>query len=455
MVVILALSAGRYAWGLYGDRVWAREMARYPEAAKLVAAVSSPEWVRPEEDAATDLVGAAKRIDADPRGNWILNDMDALEPLDEEQLVLAAGLLRRLDGVWAKLDDAERKTGANWHVEVDFDRSLSKVASITPFLRLAARYYHQSGDDRRAFGCVRRILRLADVAGRAPDGYFEAARQFQAAARTVLQVASGLRIGNDEGAVREEDVRGLIAVMLDESGARPALLRQLEYQRALLIDESRRCADGGYPENTRLPIIIHEPWKRWLIKPMIQTDAALMFAQVDRVIAAARVADDVPTLLSLAPEAAELRVVREENPYLHLWAVTCWPRYEHHVRLHFQNLAEGRMAATALALRAYSITRGDDLPARLDALVPEWLPAVPSDPMAHGRSLTYHPGGTDPLLYSVGRDGIDDQGSEESPRKDWTLDDGDWSHIWWSRDAVVHLRGAAVLAKHWCAPRGG
>jgi hypothetical protein len=64
--------------------------------------------------------------------------------------------------------------------------------------------------------------------------------------------------------------------------------------------------------------------------------------------------------------------------------------------------------------------------------------------MARGRSLTYLPGRADPLLYSVGRDGIDDGGSGASPRKEWTPDEGSWSHLWWKRDAVVHLRGALV-----------
>jgi hypothetical protein len=444
VLLVLSLSVGRYVWGLYGDRVWERDMARYRDAATRITVAAVPKALPPEEDAAVDLVAAGKQLYDDPRGNWVLNDSESLVPLDEEQLTLTAGLLRRLDGVWTKLDAAERKPAANWHVEGDFDRSLWQVTRITPFLQVAARYYHQTGDDRRALLCVRHLLCLGEIVGRPRDGYFKAIGTFQTAARTILQVAPGLRIGTEAGAIPEEDVRALIASMLDESGARPALIRQFEYQRSLLIDDSEACANGRFPKTTRLTTILHEPWARWVLKPMIQSDTSLMLRQADQVIVAAGVADDVPTLLSIAPEAGGLRVLREENPYLHLWAVTCWPRYEEHVRQHFQTVAERRMAATALALRAYSIMHGDEFPARLDALIPEWLPAVPGDPMAHERSLTYRAGGADPLLYSVGRDGIDDGGSGESPRKEWTPAEGSWSHLWWKRDAVVHLRGAPV-----------
>ena len=444
VLVVLVLAAGRYGWGVYGDDVWARQVAPYTGAAKLLADDASHPRVSPAEDAATDLVAAAKEIAADPRGNWILRDADSATPLDDEQRVVAAGLIRRLDGVWAKLDAANGKTGANWHVDGDYERSLSQVDAITAFLRVAAQYYHQSGDDRRALACVRRVMRLAVIAGRAPDGYFEMTATYRSAARTVLQVAADLRVGTGDRAVSEADVRGLIAVMLDESEARPSLIRDLEYRRAVVVDDSAQCLAERFPRIYRLPTIVHEPWARRLLRPMIQTDTPLMLRQADQVLAAARLADDLPTLLSLAPDAGGLRVLREESMCLHLWAMTCWPQYEGNVRAHFATLVERRMAATALALRLYSIERGGGLPSRLDDLVPRWLLAVPGDPMAHGRTLSYRPKGRDPLLYSVGRDGIDDGGSEASPHAAWTADDGNWSRLWWQRDAVVHLRGPSA-----------
>lgn len=445
-MIVLVLSVGRYAWGVYGEDVWARQVAPHAEAAKLLAGKALEATVPGEQDAAADLVAAVKQLDADWRGNWILDNCDSAKPWNDEELALASVLVRHMDRVWPKLDAAERKSGANWHVEGDYDRSLSQVGRVTPFLQVAAQYYHRAGDERRALACIRRVLHLASLARRAPDGYMETTATFQTAARTVLQVAPDLRVGTDGRAVSEADVRALIAAMLDESDAGPSIVRHLEYRRAVVIDDSAGCLEERFPRICMLPTILRGPWKLWFLRPAIQTDTAIMLHQADQVLAAARVADDLPTLLSLAPEAGRLHVLRDESPYLHVWAVTCWPRYDLDARQHFEAVTERRMAATALALRAYSLAHAGELPARLDALVPEWLPAIPDDPMAHGRPLTYRPEGADPLLYSVGRNGIDDGGSEEAPPTDWTRDDSKWSHLWWNGDAIVHLRGVPVHA---------
>jgi hypothetical protein len=59
---------------------------------------------------------------------------------------------------------------------------------------------------------------------------------------------------------------------------------------------------------------------------------------------------------------------------------------------------------TLIALRAYSLKFGH-LPAKLDALVPEFLDAIPRDDF-DGRPLRYNP--AKKILYSVGEDGIED-----------------------------------------------
>lgn len=69
---------------------------------------------------------------------------------------------------------------------------------------------------------------------------------------------------------------------------------------------------------------------------------------------------------------------------------------------------------TAIALKRYELRHGS-LPPDLKALVPEFLPSVPRDPV-DGKPLRYkpNPDGTY-LLYSVGSDGKDDGGATTSP----------------------------------------
>ena len=81
-------------------------------------------------------------------------------------------------------------------------------------------------------------------------------------------------------------------------------------------------------------------------------------------------------------------------------------------RTHYQGLARIRMAAIALAIRLHAVDHGRPV-ARLDELVPKYLPNLPEDPFgADGRSFAYRPQPKDqrPRLYSLGLNGIDQQG---------------------------------------------
>jgi hypothetical protein len=74
-----------------------------------------------------------------------------------------------------------------------------------------------------------------------------------------------------------------------------------------------------------------------------------------------------------------------------------------------------RVIITAIALKRFE-RRFGKLPSDLNALVPAFLSAVLPDPM-DGRPLRYRPSGTNSfLLYSVGLDGMDDNG-DSSPKE--------------------------------------
>jgi len=72
------------------------------------------------------------------------------------------------------------------------------------------------------------------------------------------------------------------------------------------------------------------------------------------------------------------------------------------------------LVVTAIALKRYQLAHGE-IPASLSALVPKYLPAVPTDPV-DGQPLRYQrkPDGSF-LLYSIGEDGVDDGGDGSRP----------------------------------------
>jgi hypothetical protein len=73
-----------------------------------------------------------------------------------------------------------------------------------------------------------------------------------------------------------------------------------------------------------------------------------------------------------------------------------------------------QLVITTIALKRCQLKRGNH-PQNLAALVPEFLPAIPRDPV-DGQSLRYklNPDGTF-LLYSIGEDGVDNGGDPATP----------------------------------------
>jgi hypothetical protein len=73
-------------------------------------------------------------------------------------------------------------------------------------------------------------------------------------------------------------------------------------------------------------------------------------------------------------------------------------------------IAQRRMAAIALAIRLYEIDHSA-WPRTLDELVPDYLASMPKDPFGEqGATFVYAPDREEPVLYSVGENGIDDGG---------------------------------------------
>ncbi len=74
-----------------------------------------------------------------------------------------------------------------------------------------------------------------------------------------------------------------------------------------------------------------------------------------------------------------------------------------------------KLCITAIAIRRYQLDHANAAPSSLADLVPAYLSAVPLDPM-DGKPLRYTTTGPgDYVLYSVGKDGVDDGGNAASP----------------------------------------
>jgi hypothetical protein len=80
---------------------------------------------------------------------------------------------------------------------------------------------------------------------------------------------------------------------------------------------------------------------------------------------------------------------------------------------HLTRTARLRAALAGLAVERYRLAH-EALPESLADLVPEYIGGVPQDPYT-GQPLRYEKMGAGFIVYSVGKDGIDDGGWEEPP----------------------------------------
>src|SRR5690606_15517635 len=135
-------------------------------------------------------------------------------------------------------------------------------------------------------------------------------------------------------------------------------------------------------------------------------------------------ASDYPTAMQSMPD--EEAVIR--NRWLDLYAYVLLPSLGRAVEADFRCRTEMHLAAAALAVAAYRADNDGRWPDSLEALVPNYLPELPRDAMAHGAPPIRYDAARR-ILWSVGTDTEDDGGDATSTRAS-----GDRASLWDSED---------------------
>lgn len=330
---------------------------------------------------------------------------------------------------------ARSQPKADWNV--DFHRPLPFVqtANLNPQRELAniqgwvARRDHFKGNDAEALEHVLDILAQGEAIR---QGTSFVVRQLTADGITALttnlleQITPDLRVAADgsrpSGAASVGQVRALIAVLLDDRGIRNGAKRAWEGEAALALRDADAFAKGAYR---------YAPVHPWIIAPVFRLDGTREALDSGSAIKAF----DLPNW----PAASA--ALPTPQPMGDLSALDDFERFlsgsqnfsARAARADFQMMTEQRAAAIALALRLYRFDHDGKWPQTLKELVPNYLPALPADPMAaDGRSFGYHPHAVPPVIYSVGFDGIDDGGTS-------LPDESNGQYRWTRADAVFPL----------------
>jgi len=444
ILLLLALAAAHVLTGFYQDQQlknqieWLRRQGEPMLAEDFTARQVA---VADEDNAALALYWAAQSMDvwseAADKLWWVYFELPFS---DEEMGVLSAGLEANREPL-QRLREAREKRGVNWQVEFNRPLMFFEVgrfeghADLAGLARADVLVMHQMGRESEALERARDLLMMVRVLSEAGinKSADSAKNRMISAADVIQQIAVDLRIGQSMSEAKPAEVRKLIEELLDEK--RPAQMQRLavRWQRAEAVDLLRCAAEGiPFPDEKKS----REDWYFAMgAKPWLLWDARLLLEHWNEAVKLSDESGDAASFQIAAQEGTAAQRQIEEHPKRHLMADFSIKWWRESVLWHWEVAAERRMAALALAIRWYAVEHGGQLPLGLEQLVPEYLPAMPSDPFAGGgRKFGYVANCEGPIIYSVGSNGKDDGGSDQVLRM--TLYAGRWDR----EDAVVPLK---------------
>ena len=318
--------------------------------------------------------------------------------------------------------------------------NLSSSRNLGKLLSIGAIQAHASGRDDEALKLLIALQRLGDHRSVEPPvlvGHLVAMSITALTCVAVEYVGHTLIVKSDFDAVPKNgstrrQVQRLIEALLDESALNSSRSSALASERASLIEEMDRLgkglAVGWYPT--------FPPPISWLVRPLLIEHSR----QVAGIMTEIKLAADMDTYPQERENSPDLEVFFETGANWVMPAYILIPSLGRAIYLDFRLRAERRMTVLSLAIRLFELDNGTR-PESLDALVPDYLGAVPRDPFAEGVTpIQYVPNAEPPVLYSIGMDGVDDGGRFEL-RGDGSVDRD-------KADLVFFLNGDRPRAKY-------
>jgi len=359
-----------------------------------------------------------------PTSSALLADRQARR--DQRQQI--AQYVSANQGASALVRMARAQSRADWDVQL----TSPMIAVLLPHLAtqrelarltaLAALHYHEEGNGAEAVAMLHDLMAIARHVGDGQPfviGYLVACAIDSLATRTVESCVADLQIADPTAALPGEqrpatrdDVRALIAELLDEQNPREGLQLAFDSERMLELDAAMmlmRGQVGMASLGTGSPRGPLDSLRAAALAPAWKLDAIRMLEHTGQYARAGQ-APNWPTARSQMPPPPT--AVGPTTPWrvVHMLSSILQCSLGGVLRQHYTTLASRRMAATALAYRLYTIDHGHP-PGALSDLVPGYLPAIPRDPFdAADGPIRFNPNAQQPVLYSVGADATDSDG---------------------------------------------
>jgi hypothetical protein len=247
------------------------------------------------------------------------------------------------------------------------------------------------------------------------DTYYTSLKALDVVTSGIIRRARTLRLDTMPKSATPAQLRALLADLLDEGHMTRGVVRVWCAERQLYLEFFAALKDGrtGVTFSTERdemnrPTRLERIAIR-LIEPALDLKAEALLRETTEAIAALEHANEgYRAVVSRLP--AQRTGATQTGAYPVDWMIftSMVHHFENSARFHFRSLARRRAAAVAVALRLYAQDHAGAAPGTLKELVPKYLPAVPADPFADGKSPLGYVTSPRPVVYSVGENGSDD-----------------------------------------------
>lgn len=419
LLLVVSLVVAHWWWGRTVERALAAQLDGYRRAGDPV---SLEDLTRPPipdgRNAAVDLTAAAASVDGSSplwKAYGELDDSPRL-PLTDRELTLFRALVEQDAAALNRVSAATRKPAVNWGTRYQTPMidmrvpHLNEQRELANLLHVGALIAHHDGRDGEAVERVRELLFVSRAVGHEPTfvAYLVAFGISSLACDVAVQIAPELKVGSGSGAASPQQVRDVLEDLLDERSLREAFQRGFAGERVSQLDSARPLLGGRFGGNN--PAGPKGGLKLYLLRPVFMNDIRV---SMEHTTTLRQKSAELPDWPAFAQAVPALPAVVERQPRRHILSSILLPSLYRGPLAQYRAIAARRLAATALAVRFYAIDHDGRLPAKLQDLVPSYLPAVPHDPLAAGSPpLGYVPDAGRPVVYSVGENGIDNGGRE-------------------------------------------
>jgi hypothetical protein len=424
--LVVAWTAGTWGWGKYEERALARRVDALRAAGEPVTPDDlAPGPVPDAANAAAAFRAAARTID-EKSAAWVVLEEQFEWPrpplTDYERSTLRAVVGENAEAL-RLAEPAAAMAGADWGVTLTSPMILALVPDLAEQRKLA-RLIHadvmlalDAGDVGHGLRGVERLLAISRALEHHPTfiAHLVAAGVSALAAQTAAEAARDVMPGEPLTPEVLARAQALVARLLDEREFREGLLRAYRWERASHLDTLPAVLDGRMDAATQRGGGAGKVIPPGLMRALFVRNTSAALDHTGGLLDAAATTQDWPGLrhrLASSPSAVE------RSPRFYFLAHLLTASLDRAAFQHYRVAADRRMAAVVLAVALYRADHGGRLPATLGELVPDYLSAVPADPLAGGgKPLGYVPDPARPRVYSVGEDGVDHGGRPVDPRQ--------------------------------------